>query len=341
MEKRKGVQRVEYIDSFRGIACIIVLFVHLWYNIAEKYEFELYLKNAFYGFGKYAVAVFFVLSGYFSIISVQNKQRTASIYIFQRFIRLYIPMAVTVVFGWSVEWLETKEQLIEVLDLTTLRGHLWTVAVEFKYILVFGICYYLVVALGIKRKYIIIGIAFLSAICVRLFSPQSWLENAQGLQWYVPIFSCGILIALVNNETSRTHSKIRNYVADAIFLLATLTVVGMIPIVRNLLFGSEMDTSLTRKYLFFGFVAALQFYALLNSKIVKKLYNSMTVVQWIGKMGYSIYLIHYIVFWKVAQYNINLVVYVVASLSITVVLSILSYYCVEQKLVRWILKKLA
>ena len=62
--------------------------------------------------------------------------------------------------------------------------------------------------------------------------------------------------------------------------------------------------------------------------------NSMTVVQWIGKMGYSIYLIHYIVFWKVAQYNPNVVVYVVASISITVVLSILSYYCVEQKLVR-------
>lgn len=341
MKKRKGAQRVEYIDSFRGIACIIVLFVHLWYNIAEKYEFEPYLKNAFYGFGKYAVAIFFVLSGYFSIISVQNKQKTASTYIFQRFIRLYIPMAVTAVFGWCVEWLETKEQLIETLDLTALRGHLWTVAVEFKYILVFGICYYLVVALGIKKKYIIIGIAFLSAICMRLFSPQGWLENAQGLQWYVTIFSYGILIALVNNKTTESYSKIRNYVADVIFLLTTLTVAGMIPIVRNLLFGSELDTSLTRKYLFFGFVAAIQLYALLNSKIVKKLYDSMTMVQWIGKMGYSIYLIHYIVFWKVAQYNINIVVYVVASLSITAILSILSYYCVEQKLVGWILKKLA
>ena len=250
-------------------------------------------------------------------------------------------MAVTAVFGWCVEWLETKEQLIETLDLTARRGHLWTVAVEFKYILVFGICYYLVVALGIKKKYIIIGIAFLSAICMRLFSPQGWLENAQGLQWYVPIFSCGILIALVNNKTTESYSKIRNYVADVIFLLTTLTVAGMIPIVRNLLFGSELDTSLTRKYLFFGFVAAIQLYALLNSKIVKKLYDSMTMVQWIGKMGYSIYLIHYIVFWKVAQYNINIVVYVVASLSITAILSILSYYCVEQKLVGWILKKLA
>ena len=164
MEKRKGAQRVEYIDSFRGIACIIVLFVHLWYNMAEKYAFEPYLKNAFYGIGKYAVAIFFVLSGYFSIISVRSKQRTASAYIFQRFIRLYVPMAVAAVFGWCVEWIDTKEQLIETLDLTTLKGHLWTVAVEFKYILVFGICYYLVVSLGVKKKHTIIGLVALSIV---------------------------------------------------------------------------------------------------------------------------------------------------------------------------------
>ena len=52
------------------------------------------------------------------------------------------------------------------------------------------------------------------------------------------------------------------------------------------------------------------------------------------------YLIHYIVFWKVAQYNINIVIYIVASISITAVLSMLSYQYVEQKLVGWILKKL-
>lgn len=341
MEKRKGEQRVEYIDSFRGIACIIVLFVHLWYNMAEKYAFEPYFKNAFYGFGKYAVAIFFVLSGYFSIISVRSKQRTESAYIFQRFMRLYVPMAVVAVFGWCVEWIDTKEQLIETLDLTTLKGHLWTVAVEYKYILVFGICYYLVVSLGVKKKHTIIGIVALSIVCMKIFSPHSWLENAQGLQWYVPIFACGIIIALIEDETAKSYSTIKNYTADLIFLLTTLTVVVMIPIVRNLLFGSEVDTSLTRKYLFFGFVAAIQLYALLNSKIVKKLYDSMTVVQWIGKMGYSIYLIHYIVFWKVAQYNVNIVIYIVASISSTAVLSVLSYYYIEQKFVGWILKKLA
>ena len=67
----------------------------------------------------------------------------------------------------------------------------------------------------------------------------------------------------------------------------------------------------------------------------------MTVVQWIGKLGYSIYLIHYIVFWKVAQYNVNIVIYIVASISSTAVLSVLSYYYIEQKFVGWILKKLA
>ena len=176
---------------------------------------------------------------------------------------------------------------------------------------------------------------------MKIFSPHSWLENAQGLQWYVPIFACGIIIALIEDETAKSYSTIKNYTADLIFLLTTLTVVVMIPIVRNLLFGSEVDTSLTRKYLFFGFVAAIQLYALLNSKIVKKLYDSMTVVQWIGKMGYSIYLIHYIVFWKVAQYNVNIVIYIVASISSTAVLSVLSYYYIEQKFVGWILKKLA
>ena len=58
MEKRKEAQRVEYIDSFRGIACIIVLFVHLWYNMAENMTLNLTLKMRFMDLGNMLLRYF-------------------------------------------------------------------------------------------------------------------------------------------------------------------------------------------------------------------------------------------------------------------------------------------
>ena len=112
----------------------------------------------------------------------------------------------------------------------------------------------------------------------------------------------------------------------------------MIPIVRYILFGTVVDDTLAKKYLFFGFVAGIQLYTLLNSRITKKIFDSMTIIQWIGKMSYSIYLIHYIVFWKIAQYKVGIWSYIISSILLTIILSTLSYFYIEQKLVKRILK---
>ena len=57
-----------------------------------------------------------------------------------------------------------------------------------------------------------------------------------------------------------------------------------------------------------------------------------TEMKLIGRCSYSIYLIHNIVYWKIWQYSWDLHIRIILSLVITMALSAISYFWIEQKL---------
>lgn len=107
-EHTKTYDRISELDAIRGLACLVVCFVHLWSNI-KFYLSDVYMF-AFYGIGKFAVSIFFILSAYLS-----TKQAIHGIipgkFLIKRFVRIYVPFACVAIFGWIIGWVNTKEEL--------------------------------------------------------------------------------------------------------------------------------------------------------------------------------------------------------------------------------------
>jgi len=99
--------RVEQLDSVRGLAALSVVFCHhllvfpfVWNVYASKYpgsnEAVLLFPPAYiFWAGHSAVVLFFVLSGYVLFLPVmQGRQPTYTHYVLKRFCRIYLPYAV-------------------------------------------------------------------------------------------------------------------------------------------------------------------------------------------------------------------------------------------------------
>ncbi|KAK5125716.1 hypothetical protein LTR85_011990 [Meristemomyces frigidus] len=160
---RKPLRRTAYLDGIRGFAALMVYFLHhqLWAHEAQQAEMKLesawgyrgqyylacfpVLRNFFTG-GHYAVAVFFVLSGYvlstrpLALIHAGDDSQllnNLSSALFRRWLRLYLPILATCfvvlcfwhVFGVLANYMPQKNFSAEV----------WNYYVEFKkYSLIFN-----------------------------------------------------------------------------------------------------------------------------------------------------------------------------------------------------------
>ena len=150
------------LDIIRVLSCILVLLYHL--NI---------LKG-----GYLAVCIFFVLSGYLSIISAFRKEKFSILsYYKERFIHIYIPLLIVVFITLgvialipSINWLTLKPETTSVLlgynnfwQLTANMDyfarhvsspfmHFWYIGILLQFELVFPLIFYALKFLGDKIK---------------------------------------------------------------------------------------------------------------------------------------------------------------------------------------------
>lgn len=326
-EHTKTYDRISELDAIRGLACLVVCFVHLWSNI-KFYLSDVYMF-AFYGIGKFAVSIFFILSAYLS-----TKQAIHGIipgkFLIKRFVRIYVPFACVAIFGWIIGWVNTKEELISLIDLTNITGHFWTIAVQLKFYFVFSILTSIVYYFNLKKNIIILGLITVSLTLMFLFPQSTWISNYQGLQWYFVIFAIGSIIAMI--EDCKIISNMSRLMFDILSILFFTAIILRIPILRFLFFNIPMDDSLLNQYLVQGIVAGILLFLLLQGRWIRSMLKRMKVIQLIGKASYSIYLIHYIVFSKISNLNIGLVYYIILSIVITGFLSVICYLYIEKKL---------
>ncbi|HWF56445.1 MAG TPA: acyltransferase [Solirubrobacteraceae bacterium] len=99
-----GVHRLSFLDGLRGLAAVYVVISHIWDTVFAQHlpaDQRLRSLTAFLGFGRYAVALFIVVSG-FSIglgawkggLRWPGGTRT---YLVRRFMRIWPPYAVAVI----------------------------------------------------------------------------------------------------------------------------------------------------------------------------------------------------------------------------------------------------
>ncbi len=77
--------RIELLDSFRGIAIIMVIFFHFFSRWTNLYPYE--SKYDYFGYGKYGVHFFFMISGFVILFTLERTKSLAQFW-FNRFVRL-------------------------------------------------------------------------------------------------------------------------------------------------------------------------------------------------------------------------------------------------------------
>lgn len=146
----RRTERIESLDSLRGIASFIVVIFHcmlsfpIFYYANYKYEY----KNSFIEFltvtplhtlwaGKEAVLLFFVLSGF--VLSVpffnSNKLPNYGVYLVRRFFRIYIPYIVIMMA--SVVLVELFSSYKDIQGLSSTYNNRWEHGVSLKSIVAY------------------------------------------------------------------------------------------------------------------------------------------------------------------------------------------------------------
>jgi peptidoglycan/LPS O-acetylase OafA/YrhL len=144
------------LQALRGVACLLVVILHLWILEAE-FGIQTPLLREIRWFGVAGVDIFFVLSGF--IITATNRQSLgrpaqAPGYLFRRFWRIYptywAVMGVSCLYLWIAygnrglhpeifdNWLWWAA-LVPVAESNALVGQAWTLSYEVLFYLIFGV----------------------------------------------------------------------------------------------------------------------------------------------------------------------------------------------------------
>ena len=298
--------RVVQLDSLRGIAAATVVVHHLWaMSHSERTPWYLVPFTA----GHEAVILFFVLSGYvLSLPFWEGRQSRYSVYLVRRICRIYAPFVLTLLlsaFGCSLFYkthlpltefyLKTWQDPVSVIsfvgqlsmpDRPVLNGAIWTLRYEMELSFVFPLVCWLLS----RSRYLPFVV-----LAVMRFA-QSWLSHTQvisrsgpvtsflsGFLYYAPFFICGGILARERMLLLRLVVAVRRRVLYVLLAGALL------------LYFNQMVVSLS--------APQSEILTLLGALMLMMFVQDprtglgMTngVCQYLGRVSYSMYLVHYIV----------------------------------------------
>jgi peptidoglycan/LPS O-acetylase OafA/YrhL len=307
--------RINSLDSVRGIAALVVVFSHLYagipaFNVDHLWVFN-YTPLSFLIDGRFSVLIFFILSGFvLSLPFIAGKQDYWP-YVIRRVCRIWLPF-VFAIFGATLlyayfsttipQWEHTEHYFPKSLPISLLLSHLlmsgvgvdcvsldhpmWSLIIEMRVSLIFPLLF-----LFLKRTswlglvvLIIAGIvsikvsAFLGTFN-NTFSSTTLTGSLLLTGYYIPLFGLGIMIALHRNQLTEAFARIPMSVQLGLVLMMVL-----IPNQYTKAHNSLKD-------IYDGLLAAyLIMCCLICPRLDKVL--SLKPFRWLGKVSYSMYLIH-------------------------------------------------
>ncbi|MBE3609017.1 acyltransferase family protein [Campylobacter californiensis] len=290
---------LDYIDSMRGIAILMVLAVHFtifleFYNIEHL---PLGIENILRS-GKYGVALFFIVSAFALFRSLDVRQECGyRAYYFRRFFRIAPAyyLVLIVVFSISDGQMYYMEDIESVNSIFNLFAHIffingfftnyfnsilgveWTIFVEVSFYIILPLLY-------VYRKYLLqITVFFLLLALMGFMASKiinfTELERIQlyfsPIIWFV-VFTFGGLIYKYHNNNLIKSISIKYKSPIVIVLVLAFIVLSYVKI--------------TGTALIFSFILGLFF--ILNSYNHIFIFNNI-ILKKIGKLSFSIYLIHF------------------------------------------------
>jgi peptidoglycan/LPS O-acetylase OafA/YrhL len=262
--------QLDVLVLLRGIAVIMVCFCHFGDPLSEGHAFAGLFKW-FDDYGKYGVHVFFVISGFIIPLSLLKGRYHINDYtrfLHKRVLRLHPPYLAALALTLAIMFLsykvrkadfpENASSIFESLwyyHVPSDNPVFWTLAVEAQYYLFIGIFYILLI--HYPKPLLFIGIPLLAIL------------SQTGITDYIALFSY-IIFFLVGTVGFLIYSNIGNKLENIVVLAALLMFSA---------FFYELPAFLT---------SLITIVTILKGRI-----RVPQVLQFPGKISYTIYLIHF------------------------------------------------
>lgn len=320
-------------DGIRGFACLIVLCVHavaMFFNSTFM---------ALTGMGKVGVWLFFVLSAFlltakfqnsgFGVLQICNYALGRALRILPIFV-----VACALYYFLGTAGIDTVEDLRNAVLFRVGYAHLWTIPVEFKFYAFLPLIAFLVIYSCDK-----FGLAGASVVTVFLVAVQQYAwpfymtpESSISTHWYLSCFTLGCASAVWYRSIS---GRITSTWATLIALSAVVAVVMFAPIVRNILFGAQMDKWTQNKHLFIGAIWCLFMLSLMDGvgPIGSMMKSKFMVL--IGKYSFSIYLMHWLIYMTLARKYPNSFIWMFVAFAVAILVGAIMYHMIEAPIERF------
>lgn len=332
--------RIQSLDSLRGIAALVVLLSHCILMLPALAGITPSIADAARLAGKEAVIVFFILSGLVLFVSLESADKSSYWpYITKRIARIYPPFAVAILVSASLyvlvrpstvpslsAWFNYQSwqvapspkliaahlAMTDRSEWQSLDNVMWSLVHELRISFIFPLLAWAVVrswplALG--------GSLIISALALALNSHDERWFNLLSTLRYLVIFAIGAVIALKRTELCHwLHAKPAAF-RSVLWFITALCLVGT---------STRFENVMTP-------VAASLIVLLCLENGARNEWLSAPLPSWLGRVSYSLYLIHLPVLLTVGHLLVGRV-----SLSIVLLLIVALSMCAAEIMYRFV-----
>lgn len=336
--KQPEKQRLLFLDFLRGIAVLAVFFEHTSLELYPQFKA---FTHSWFNFGKFGVVTFFLVSGFIIPFSLERSQSVKKFWI-SRFFRLYplywISLSLFVLLyacnfraaidaearsNWIGNALINITMLQEFLGVPHIRGLYYTLTLE----LLFYVACSVLFLLKLHRKSYIWAWAVLGLVAIGSIITPIFLDKR------LPMAGLFYLLTLfVGTAIYRYYCGILKQ-RDLTLLLFATALVAIVGSIVNYMVYPKADVSERLSFFsvispwFAGYLLFFVAFALRETKFPH-------CFCWLGKISYSVYLLHPIFFAFLPLPIPGLFCFSLI-FSGTIALSTLTYNWIEAPCIQW------
>lgn len=285
-----------FIDWLRGVAALLVVYFHFDLHVVHRYpdspvppgSFTDYFIFGHFDLGKFAVGVFFLISGFLIPATLAGPGATLRRYAIHRFFRLYPAYWLSLLVFIAVEWVFGRSASIDwsnvAVNLTMLQkffwvpdvvGVYWTLQIE---LIFYGVCALLFITDRLQQREMVVATALLAGLVCALIRYQTGILLPVALFIAVALMFVGdSLRALVERRTSATRVSV----------LVAVVAVGLIPIALLAYRHEGIRYLLTYWAAMGAFIGVFAFRAQIERSV-----RTNRIGRWLADCSYSVYLLH-------------------------------------------------